>query len=66
MARGLIEGFVDADFGGDVDIRRSTMRFIFSMHGGSISWRSFLQPIMALSTTEVEYIRVIEAAKESL
>ena len=64
--RGLIEKFVDADYRGDVDTRRSTMRFVFSMHGGPISWRSCLQPITALSTTEAEYIGVIEAAKEAL
>ena len=33
-AQGLIEGFIDADYGGDVDTHRSTMGFVFSMHGG--------------------------------
>ena len=65
-ARGLIEGFIDTDFGGDVDTHRSTMGFVFSMHGGPISWRSYLQPITALSTIEAEYIEVTEAAKEAL
>ena len=61
-----MEGFIDADFGGDVDICCSTTRFVFSMHGGPISWRSCLQPITALSTTETEYIRVTKATKEAL
>ena len=65
-ARGLIEGFVDANYGEDVDTHRSTMGFVFSMHGGPISWRSCLQPITALSTIEVEYIEVTEAPKEAL
>ena len=65
-AQGLIEGFIDVDYRGDVDTHRSTMGFVFRIQGGSISWRSCLQPITALSTTEVEYIRVIEAAKEAL
>ena len=65
-ARGLIEGFVDADYRGDVDTHRSTTGFVFSMHGGPISWRSFLQPITSLSTTEAEYIRVTKATKETL
>ena len=63
-AQGLIGSYVDADFGGDVDTRRSTTGFIFSLYGGPISWRSSLQPITALSTTEAEYIRLTEAAKE--
>ena len=64
-AQGLIGGYVDADFGGDVDTRRSTTGFIFSLYGGPISWRSSLQPITVLSTTEVEYIGLTEAAKEA-
>ena len=65
-ARGLIGGFVDADFGGDVDTRRSMIGFVFSLFGGPVSWRSYLQPITTLSTTEVEYIGVTEATKEAL
>ena len=65
-SQGQVEGFVDADFGGDVDTRRSTTGFIFSMNGGPVSWRSCLQPITALSTTEAEYIGITEAAKEAL
>ena len=41
-ARRLIGGFVDADFGGDVDTRRSTIDFVFSLFGGPVSWRSCL------------------------
>ena len=62
--QGLIGGYVDADFDGDVDTRRSTTGFIFSLYEGPISWRSSLQPITALSTTEAEYIELTEAAKE--
>ena len=63
-AQGLIGSYVDADFDGDVDTRRSMTGFIFSLYGGPISWRSSLQPITALSTTEVKYIKLTEAAKE--
>ena len=35
--QGLIEGSVDADFGGDVDTHRSMKGFIFNLYGGSIS-----------------------------
>ena len=66
VAQGQMEGFVDANFGGDVDTRRSIIGFIFNMNGGPVSWRSCLQPITALSTTEAEYIGITEAAKEAL
>ena len=66
VAKGQMEGFVDADFGGDVDTRRSITGFIFSMNGGPMSWRSCLQPITALSTTEAEYIGITEVAKKAL
>ena len=65
-AQALIEGFVDADYGGDVDTHHSTLGFVFSMHGGPISWSSCIQPIMALSTTMTEYIGVTKAAKKAL
>ena len=51
---------------GDVDTQHSTTDFIFILYGGLVSWRSYLQPITALTTMEVEYIRVIEVAKEAL
>ncbi|XP_073116195.1 secreted RxLR effector protein 161-like [Elaeis guineensis] len=63
---GPLEGFVDADYAGDWDTRRSTIGYIFSMYGGPISWRSILQPITTLSIIEAEYIGIIETAKEDL
>ena len=36
------------------------------MHGSSISWMSKLQPIVALRTTEAEYIAFAEAEKEAV
>ena len=36
------------------------------MQGGAVSWQSRLQKTVALSTTEVEYMAVVEAGKEVL
>ena len=41
-------------------------RFCIQPVWRSKSWRSCLQPIMALSTTEAEYIGIIEIVKEAL
>ena len=63
---GPLEGFVEANYAGDLDTRRSTTDYLFCMVCGPIYWRSTLQPITALSTTEAEYISITEVSKEAL
>lgn len=58
--------YTDADWGGDLDTRRSTSGYISMFAGGPISWRSVLQKIIALSTCEAEYIALCLAAQESI
>ncbi|KAI5674225.1 hypothetical protein M9H77_14589 [Catharanthus roseus] len=58
--------FVDSDFAGDKDGRRSTTSYFFTLAGNCISWKSQLQPVVALSTTEAEYIAATEAIKEAI
>nr|CAN80991.1 hypothetical protein VITISV_021529 [Vitis vinifera] len=60
------EGYVDADFAGDIDSRKSTTGFIFTLGGTTISWASNLQKIVTLSTTEAEYVTATEAGKEMI
>ncbi|KAL0440382.1 UNVERIFIED_CONTAM: Retrovirus-related Pol polyprotein from transposon TNT 1-94 [Sesamum latifolium] len=50
----LVVGYVDYDYAGDLDDRRSTTRYVFTLGRGPICWRSTVQSIVALSTTEVE------------
>ncbi|KAK2366240.1 putative mitochondrial protein [Trifolium repens] len=59
-----VQGYVDADFAGEVDHRRSTTGYIFTVGTTAISWMSRIQKIVALSTTEAEYVAVTEASKE--
>ncbi|KAH9752632.1 hypothetical protein KPL71_014771 [Citrus sinensis] len=59
-------GYCDSDFAGDLDKRRSTTGYVFTLGGGPVSWRSILQSIIALSTMEAEYMAVTEAVKEAL
>jgi len=57
-------GYVDVDYGGDLDRRRSLSAYIFTLCGSTISWYSSLQAIAALSTIEAEYIAATEGMKE--
>uniref|UniRef100_A0A803Q6S7 CCHC-type domain-containing protein n=1 Tax=Cannabis sativa TaxID=3483 RepID=A0A803Q6S7_CANSA len=61
-----VRGFVDSDYAGDIDTRRSQSGYVFQLNGCTISWKSNLQSIVALSTTEAEYIACTEAIKEAL
>jgi len=62
----LIEGFSDSDWAGCVDTRRSTSGFVWIMNGGAICWRSRLQSIVALSSTEAVYVGATPAVQEIL
>ncbi|KAH9650271.1 hypothetical protein KPL70_026312 [Citrus sinensis] len=61
-----VAGFVNSDFAGDLDKRRSITSFVFTMCGGAISWKASLQSVVALSTTEAEYIALTEAVNEAV
>ena len=59
-------GHVDADWGGDLDTRRSTTGYIFQVYGGVVAWKSRRQPTVALSTTEAEYMASADATRQAI
>nr|GEY30295.1 retrovirus-related Pol polyprotein from transposon TNT 1-94 [Tanacetum cinerariifolium] len=61
-----VDGFVDADYAKDLDKGRSVTGYVFMVHGCVVSWKATLQHVVALSTTEAEYMALTEAVKESI
>ena len=51
----VLTGWSDSDWAGDVDHKRSTTGYCFTLGAGGISWSSKKQPTVALSSTEAEY-----------
>ena len=54
---GLI-GYVDSDYAGDLDKRRSLTGYVFTIGGCAVSWKTSLQATVVLSTTEAKYIAI--------
>ena len=63
-SEGRVFRYVDANYAGDFDKRRSTIGYVFTLARGAISWISKLQETFALSTTKAEYITASDASKE--
>jgi len=58
--------YVDADFGGDAETRKSTTGFVVTMGNGPTSWYSKLQQCVAVSTAESEYYALNECARQCM
>lgn len=61
-----VKGYVDSDFAGDLNKSKSTTGYVFTLAGGAVSWVSKLQTVVALSTTEAEYMAATQACKEAV
>ena len=63
-AKIVINAFVDSDWGGCPDTRRSTMGYIIQVCGGPVAWKSKLMQTMALSSCEAEFMALTEVCRE--
>ena len=59
-----LSAYVDADYGGDLDTRRSTTGYLVYHGCNLISWCSKLQEIVTQSTMEAEYVALSSVTKE--
>jgi len=61
-----LQGFVDADWAGDIDGCRSPTGSVFTCTGGAITWASKRQSTVATSMAEAEHVAAAMATKEAL
>ena len=54
-------GYLDSNFVGCVDNRKSTFVYLFLLGEGAISWKSAKQSIITSSTMEAEFVACYEA-----
>ena len=59
-------GYVDSDFAGERDTQKSIIALFFTLGGNCISWKSKLQPPVALSSIKADYVAVIDAFKKAI
>ncbi|CAI7800733.1 unnamed protein product [Closterium sp. NIES-54] len=62
----VLQGYTDADWAGDPSTRQSTSGYIFTLVGGAISWQSKRQNLIALSSTEAEYVALTRGGTEAV
>ena len=61
-----VRGYVDSDFARDLNKRKSTTGYMFTLAGAGVSWVLKLQTTVALSTTEAKYMIATQAYKEAI
>ena len=60
------EVYSNADYSGNPDSGKSTSAYMVKMGTGAVFWSSKLQSIVALSTTEAEYVSAISTGSEAI
>ena len=61
-----LHGFADADYAGCKITRKSNTGFVFYVLGAAVAWKRRLQPTVALSSMEAEYMAASDASKEAI
>ena len=57
-------GYSDADWAGDLTDRKSTSGYVFMLMSARVSWGSKKQSSVSLSTSEAEYIALIQTIQK--
>ena len=56
--------YTNSDFQSDRNFHKSISNFVFTLGGGTISWRSVKQTYIVDSTMEAEYVATSKVIKE--
>ena len=62
----ILVGYTDSYFAGSIDDKKNTSGYIFHIGSGEIAWASQKQPIVTLSTTEVEDVATTSVACQAM
>ena len=62
----MLVGFIDSNWAGDPDDRKSTTGYVFNLGFGPVTWDCKKQQSLALSSTEEEYRAIVNASQEAL
>lgn len=58
--------YVDSDWAGDLNDRKSVSGYLFKVYGNTVSWITRKQNCVALSSTEAELVALCTAVRDSL
>ncbi|XP_075099222.1 secreted RxLR effector protein 161-like [Nicotiana tabacum] len=61
-----VVGYLDSDFAGCIDTRKSMFGYLFQLAEGAISWKSAKQSVISTFTMEVEFVACFEATIRAL
>ena len=61
-----ILGYSDSDWGSDAVDRKSFIGYTFMVHGGSATWTAHKQTTVAHSSTDAEYMALLDASREAI
>ena len=61
----VLEGYCDANWISDTRDSKSTSRYVFTLGGAAVSWKSSKQTCIARSTMESEFIALDKAGEEA-
>ena len=61
-----IVGYVDVDYARNLDDKRLTTGYVFTLVGGPICWRFMIQSTVVMSATKTEDMAAVEVTNEDL
>ena len=59
-------GYLDFDFVGCPNEKKSTIKYVFKLIGGTVLWKNIKQSLITTFTMETEYVSCYEATQEAI